>query len=70
MIDASAGRIGEKKALFCLDCEEERPFVWAAWDVEEYLGCPPAQEYGWECTVCGSRFAFPEPQSDLVIGNE
>lgn len=61
MIDASAEKIGEKKSLFCPDCEEERTFVWAVWDGDEYFGYPPAQEFGWECTVCGSRFALPEP---------
>ena len=61
MIDASVEKIGEKKSLFCPDCEEERTFVWGTWDGEEYFGSPPAQEFGWECTVCGSRFLFPEP---------
>lgn len=59
---ASAEKIGEKKSLFCPDCEEETTFVWAEWSGEEYFGSPPEQEYGWECTVCGSRFAYsPEP---------
>jgi hypothetical protein len=30
MIDESVEKIGEKKSLFCPDCEEERTFVWAS----------------------------------------
>lgn len=61
MIDAPVEKIGDKKSLFCPDCEKETTFVWSEWSGEEYFSCPPEQEYGWECTICGSRFAFPEP---------
>jgi DNA-directed RNA polymerase subunit RPC12/RpoP len=59
MMDASAAKLGEKTSLFCPDCEEERTFVWTAWSGAEYFGCPPEKEYGWECTVCGSRVRVP-----------
>ena len=59
MTDAPDERLGEKTSLYCADCEEERTFVWAGWSGVEFFGYPPEQEYGWECTVCGSRIRVP-----------
>jgi hypothetical protein len=59
MTDRSAVELGEKRSLFCPDCEEERTFVWTAWSGDEYYGYPPEQEYGWECTVCGGKVRVP-----------
>ena len=59
MTDTSDAKLGEKMSLYCSVCEEERTFVWAAWSGVEYFGYPPGQEYGWECTACGSKVRVP-----------
>ena len=59
MTDAPDERLGEKTSLYCADCEEERTFVWAVWSAVEFFGYPPGNEYGWECTACGSRVRVP-----------
>lgn len=43
----------------CSICEEERAFVWAVWSGVKFFGYPPEQEYGWECTACGSKTGVP-----------
>ena len=48
-------KLGEKRSLFCTECEEEQTFVWTAWSGVEYFGSPPVEEYGWECSVCGNQ---------------
>lgn len=55
MIDAVDEKIGEKTSLYCPECQEERTFVWSTWPGVEYYGYPPEYEYGWECSICGSR---------------
>ena len=55
MTDALDEKLGDKTSLYCPDCEEERNFVWSAWNGVEFYGYPPEQEYGWECTTCGSK---------------
>ena len=57
--DAPEEKLGEKMTLYCSDCEEERTFVWATWSGVEFFGYPPENEYGWECTACGSKIRVP-----------
>jgi hypothetical protein len=57
--DARDEKLGEKRSLYCSVCEEERTFVWAKWSGVEFFGYPPEQEYGWECTACGSKVRVP-----------
>ena len=52
---APGEKLGDKTSLYCSVCEEERTFVWAVWNGVEFFGYPPEQEFGWECTSCGSR---------------
>ncbi len=52
-------RLGEKTTLYCEVCEEEQTFVWTQWGGMEYFGYSPEREYGWECTVCGSKVPAP-----------
>lgn len=52
-------KLGDKTVMYCSDCEEERIFVWAVWSGVEFFGYPPGQEYGWECTACGSKLRVP-----------
>ena len=56
-------KLGEKTSLYCVVCEEEQIFVWAKWSGVEFFGYPPEQEYGWECTVCGSEVRVISPHS-------
>jgi hypothetical protein len=53
--DATDEKLDEKTSMYCSDCEEER----AVWSGEEFFGYPPEQEYGWECTACGSKLRVP-----------
>jgi hypothetical protein len=53
--EAPDKKLGDKTSLYCHVCEEELTFTWAEWSGVEFFGYPPEQEYGWECTVCGSR---------------
>jgi hypothetical protein len=55
MSEADDKKPGEKTSLYCSVCEEERVFVWAAWSGVEFFGYPPENEFGWECTACGSK---------------
>jgi len=57
--EAPDKKLGEKTSLYCPTCEEELTFVWAAWSGVEFFGYPAEQEYGWECTVCGSHIRVP-----------
>jgi hypothetical protein len=57
--DAPDEKLGEMSSQYCVDCEEERTFVWAKWSGVGFFGYPPEQEYGWECTSCGSRVRVP-----------
>ena len=59
MADEPVKKLGDKTVMYCSDCKEERPFVWAVWSGVEYFGYPPDQEYGWECTACGSKLRVP-----------
>ncbi len=59
MTDTNDERLGEKISLFCPDCEEERTFVWATWSGDAFYGYPAQREYGWECSICGSRVRVP-----------
>lgn len=59
MTDAHDEKLGEKTSLYCVVCEEDRTFVWAKWSGVEFFGYPPEQEYGWECTACGSKVREP-----------
>jgi hypothetical protein len=59
MTDRSDKKLGEKTSLYCTVCEEERTFAWAEWSGDEFFGYPPKQEYGWECTTCGSKVRVP-----------
>jgi len=59
MTAAAEERTGEKRSLYCSVCEEEQTFVRAAWPGVEFYGYSPAEESGWECTVCGSRVRDP-----------
>lgn len=59
MTSASDRKLGEKTSLYCSVCEEEQTFTWSAWNGTEYFGYPPDKEYGWECTICGSRVSQP-----------
>jgi hypothetical protein len=55
--EASDRKLCDKTSLYCPTCEEELTFVWAEWKGVEFFGYPPEQEYGWECTVCGSHIS-------------
>jgi hypothetical protein len=57
--DAHDEKVGEKRSLYCSVCEGERTFVRVAWRGVEFFGYPPEQEYGWECTACGSQVRLP-----------
>lgn len=57
--DAAEEKLGDKASLYCSVCEEEQTFVWEAWNGVEFFGYPPAREYGWKCTACGSRVREP-----------
>ena len=59
MPDSLAEKLGDKKSLFCSECEEEQTFVRSAWSGVEYYGSPPVLEYGWECSVCGNKVLDP-----------
>jgi hypothetical protein len=59
MDDSLDENLGEKRSLYCSECEEEQTFVRTVWSGVEYYGSPPVQEYGWECSVCGSRVLDP-----------
>lgn len=59
MTNAAAGKPGEKRPFYCSVCEEEQTFVRGVWSGVEFYGSPPAEESGWECTVCGSRVLDP-----------
>lgn len=59
MKDLVDEKLGEKRSLFCTECDEEQTFVRTAWSGVEYFGSPPAQEYGWKCSVCGSKVSDP-----------
>jgi hypothetical protein len=48
-------KLGEKTSLYCSECQEEQTFVWTVWSGIEFFGYPPEKEYGWKCTVCGSK---------------
>ena len=50
---------GRRRPCTVSVCEEERTFAWATWSGAEYFGYPPEQEYGWECTACGSKVRVP-----------
>ncbi len=52
-------KVGEKTSMYCSVCEEELTFVWVAWSGAEFFGYPPEQEYGWECSACGSKVRVP-----------
>jgi len=57
--DALDEKLGGKTSLYCSVCEEERTFVWTKWRGVEFYGYPPKEEYGWECTACGSKVQMP-----------
>jgi hypothetical protein len=57
--ESSGKKLGEKTSLYCHVCEEELTFVWSVWSGVEFFGCPPEQEYGWECSVCGNHIRVP-----------
>ena len=59
MKDADDKKLDEKTSLYCEVCAEERTFVWVKWSGVEFYGYPPEQEYGWECTACGSKVLQP-----------
>ena len=59
MTNAADEKLGEKCSLYCSSCAEEQTFVREAWDGTEFFGYPPAREYGWVCSVCGSRVRDP-----------
>ncbi len=59
-------KLGEKMSMYCSTCEEERIFVWTKWRGVEFFGYPPEQEYGWECTACGSKFSVSEPDDRQI----
>lgn len=59
MSTAASGQPGEKRSLYCSVCEEEQTFVRVVWPGVEFYGSPPAEESGWECSVCGSRVSDP-----------
>ncbi len=66
MTDAHEEKLGEKMSMYCSACEEEQIFVWAKWSGMEFFGYPPKLEYGWECTVCGSKFCVSEPDDRQI----
>ena len=59
MTESEDKELGKKSSRYCPDCEEEQIFVWAVWSGMEYFGYPPEQEYGWECTACGTKVREP-----------
>ena len=61
MSDAENEKLGEKTALYCYDCAEERIFEWTTWSGVTYYGYPAASEFGWECTMCGNRLRITDP---------
>jgi DNA-directed RNA polymerase subunit RPC12/RpoP len=61
MTQAFDEKLGEMSSIYCPACEEERTFVWALWNGDEYYGYPPELEYGWKCSACGSEFREPAP---------
>jgi hypothetical protein len=60
MADSEEEKRGEKTALYCTDCAEERIFEWATWSGIGFYGYPPASEYGWVCSMCGNRLRVTE----------
>jgi hypothetical protein len=57
MTDAADRNPGDNISLYCSDCREEQTFIWTEWGGTKFFDYPAGREYGWECSVCGSRLS-------------